>query len=77
MVLNRFGFGAIYTPWRTVYVLKEHDTPALRRHELCHDAQRQRLGFWRFWLLISWWYLHAGHEYSPLEHEARQAEALT
>lgn len=74
-LLHWFGFAAIVSPWRTVYILEAHwFDPALRRHELAHLGQMQRDGWLRFWVQCITWYFNPGYEASPYEIEARQAE---
>jgi hypothetical protein len=75
-LLNSFGFAAIVSPWRTVYVLAEHiNEPWLRRHEIAHLAQMDRDGWLRFWVQVLWWYFVPGYERSPYELEARSVES--
>jgi hypothetical protein len=74
-ILTRFGFAAIVSPWRTVYILREHwYDAALRRHELAHLGQMRRDGWFKFWVQCLWWYFNPGYERSPYEIEARLAE---
>lgn len=73
--LNIFGFAAIVSPWRTIYVLPDYlHHEALRRHETAHLAQMQRDGWFRFWFFIVVWYFVPGYDKSPYEIEAREAE---
>jgi hypothetical protein len=74
-VLNRFGFAAITTPWRAIYMLPQYfDHARLRRHELAHIAQIDRDGAWYFWPKICFDYVWHGYKNSPYELEARAAE---
>lgn len=74
LVLNAFGFAAIVSPWRTVYLLPDYDTPELRRHETAHLAQMDRDGWLVFWICCVGWFLYPGYEHSPYEIEAREVE---
>ena len=75
LILHWFGFAAMVSPWRTVYILKEYQyDAALRRHELAHLGQMQRDGWFRFWVQCIAWYFNPGYERSPYEIEARLAE---
>ena len=75
MILDLFGFDAILSPWRTIYIRSAHlNNEALRRHELTHIAQLDRDGPLQFWFLICWWFVPKGHENSPYEIEARASE---
>lgn len=75
LVLNAFGFAAIVSPWRTVYVLPHYmNHQELRRHETAHLAQMDRDGWLRFWVQCITWYFVPGYDRSPYELEARQAE---
>ena len=70
-VLDWFGFVAIVSPWRTVYVKTAWlDHPGLMRHEIAHLAQMDRDGWLRFWVQCVWWYFVPGYRYSPYEIEA-------
>lgn len=74
-VLNRFGFWAAVTPWRTIYILPERMGLAwLIRHEVAHLAQMQRDGWATFWKQCIWWFFVPGYDKSPYEIEAREAE---
>ena len=73
--LDCFGFAAIVSPWRTVYILPEYfEHEALRRHEAAHLAQMQRDGWFRFWVQCLAWYFVPGYKFSPYEIEARECE---
>ena len=73
--LRWFGFAAVVSPWRTIYVLPVflHDE-RLQRHEMAHLAQMERDGWLRFWVQCVWWYFSRGYDASPYEIEARAAE---
>jgi hypothetical protein len=72
-VLNLFGFAAITTPWRTIYILPEwFDHEGLRHHELVHIEQIDRDGPLKFWPKIVYDYFRHGHYSSPYEIEARE-----
>lgn len=73
--LKVFGFVAVVSPWRTIYVLPEFiGDEAIRRHEVAHLAQMDRDGWLRFWVQCLWWCVWPGYDHSPYEIEARQAE---
>mgnify|MGYP007083594021 CR=1 FL=1 len=73
--LKVFGFAAVVSPWRTIYVLPEFtDDEAIYRHEVAHLTQMDRDGWLTFWARCLWWYISPGYERSPYEIEARQAE---
>lgn len=75
-VLNTFGFDAIVSPWRTIYIRERYkDDKALINHEMAHIAQIDRDGAMKFWTLCIWYYLRYGHKHSPIEIEARRYEA--
>lgn len=75
LILNAFGFAAIVSPWRTVYVLPEClNDQDLRRHETAHLAQMERDGWFVFWFFNVLWYFVPGYDKSPYEIEARQVE---
>lgn len=70
------GFAGIVSPWRTIYVLPQYlgHVPLLR-HEIAHLGQMDRDGWFKFWVLILWYYfVSPGYARSPYEVEARQAE---
>jgi hypothetical protein len=74
-ILDRLGFDAIVSPWRTIYMRPEClDDERLRRHETAHLAQMDRDGWLRFWVLICVWYVYPGYALSPYEIEARAVE---
>ncbi len=81
--LKLFGFAAVFSPWRTIYVLEEwrgdgplvgHGVTQLIRHELAHAAQCDRDGWFTFWRQCLWWYCVPGYDRSPYEIEARGVE---
>lgn len=74
-LLDRLGFDAITSPWRTVYIRPECvEDERLRRHETAHLAQMDRDGWLTFWVKICVWFVSPGYALSPYEIEARQAE---
>lgn len=78
-LLNAFGWAAIVSPWRTIYILEGHEhDPVLRHHELIHIEQMARDGQALFWIKLVWYLIRYGYEKSPYEVEAyaRQWEAL-
>jgi hypothetical protein len=73
--LNRMGFAAVVSPWRTIYMLEKYfDHTTLRRHELAHIAQINRDGAFKFWIKCVAMYYYCGYTRSPIEIEARRAE---
>lgn len=74
-ILNHFGFAAIVSPWRTIYVLPEWiSDPSIRAHEKAHIAQIARDGFWYFWPKIILDFYRLEYEHSPYEIKAREIE---
>ena len=58
-------------PWRSIYVLADHWHDAeLRRHEMVHIAQIERLGPVRFSALYLFYLARYGYRGNPLEKEA-------
>ena len=75
--LRRFGFRGITLPPLGIYVLAEHiDSERLRRHEMAHWAQYQRMGLLKFYAVYLWYSLKYGYRDNPMEIEARKAETL-
>lgn len=74
-LLAIMGFGAVTTPWRTIYV---HPSAVcdrrLIRHERAHIRQMDRDGWLRFWVRYYWWLIRYGYWDHPYEVEARKAE---
>jgi len=74
-ILNAFGFDAIVSPWRTIYIRAEYiEDERLRRHEIAHLAQMDRDGWATFWVRICLNYVWRGYGASPYEIEAKAAE---
>jgi len=74
-LLDWFGFDAIVSPWRTIYIRAEYiEDERLRRHEIAHLAQMDRDGWLRFWVRICIDYVWHGYGASRYEIEARAAE---
>ena len=74
-ILRHLGFAAVYTPWRTIYILPEYfDHARLRRHEIAHARQCARDGFVKFWARYTYWSIRHGYAKNPYEIEARAAE---
>ena len=73
--LRTFGLRAITLPPLGIYVLAEHiDSERLRRHEMAHWAQYERMGAVRFYVgYIALW-VRYGYQNHPWEREARAAE---
>lgn len=77
LILKWMDFGAVTTPWRTVYVLPEcMGDAALIRHEQAHLRQMERDGWLRFWGRYYWWLFKYGYWDNPYEVEARKAEHI-
>lgn len=75
LLLNTLGRIAICTPWRTIIILSRYiSNDRLKRHEMSHAAQYERMGRWRFLAVYCWYALRHGYDQNPLEIEARQAE---
>ena len=74
--LRRTGYAGITLPPLGIYLLEHrlHDV-RLRRHEAAHWRQYQRMGAVRFYLRYLWEMARYGYEKSPMEAEARHAEA--
>lgn len=73
--LRAFGFRGITLPPFGIYVLAEHITSErLRRHEMAHWAQYQRMGAVMFYVRYVWLSLRHGYRNNPMEIEARAAE---
>lgn len=71
LFLERAGYRAITMPWRSIYVLSGHwDNGELRRHELVHIAQIERLGAVRFSVVYLFYLARYGYRDNPLEKEA-------
>ena len=69
--LKGAGYRAITMPWRSIYILRTHwQDDELRRHELVHIAQIERLGSVRFSVLYLFYLARYGYRDSPLEKEA-------
>lgn len=74
-ILWAFGFLAITSPWRTIYVHPEwRDSNWLIRHEIAHLAQMERDGWLKFWFRCLWWFVSPGYAQSPYEIEAMSVE---
>jgi hypothetical protein len=72
--LKMLGGAAITMPWGCVYILKEHDSRLLRRHELCHLRQIKRDGALLFSARYVWWTIRHGYWKNPYEIEAYDFE---
>ena len=73
--LRTFGFRGITLPPFGIYILAEHiDSERLRRHEMAHWAQYQRMGAVMFYVRYVWLSLRHGYRNNPMEIEARAAE---
>jgi len=70
--VRRLGYVAI-TLGRHIFFADATLSGVTLRHERCHVAQWERLG-WRFLPLYLWYTLRYGYRQNPLEVEARAAE---
>jgi hypothetical protein len=69
--LKTAGFRAITMPWKSIYILDEHQhDEGLRRHELIHIEQIERDGPVKFTLLYFWYLVRYGYWNNPYEVEA-------
>lgn len=74
IILRALGFAAVYLPFNTIIIRAPWiNDDRIRRHELCHHAQRQRDGL-AFWAKAAWYVLRYGYHQSPYEIEATAAE---
>jgi hypothetical protein len=73
--LKATGFWGITLPPFGVFVLAEylHDEK-LKRHEMAHWEQAQRLGSVKFYVQYLWLLARYGYQNHPMEIEARAAE---
>lgn len=73
--LQAFGYRGITLPPLGIYVLAEHiDSERLRRHEMAHWAQYEKMGAVMFYVRYVWLSLRHGYRNNPMEIEAREAE---
>jgi len=72
MKLCRFQGWTSY--WNVIYLDPEMDTPALRRHEMCHIKQMEEEGKIVFTVKYIYWTMKYGYQNNPYEVEARQKE---
>ena len=73
--LKTAGFRAITMPWKSIYILREHQcVEALRRHELVHIEQIERDGALRFSMFYLWYLVRFGYWRNPYEVEAYAKE---
>ena len=71
-VLRRTGFAGVTLAPMGIYILPEHMySDSLRRHELIHWAQWQRMGTVRYYATYLWQVLRYGYRNAPMEREAR------
>jgi hypothetical protein len=77
LFLIRTGFAGITLPPFGIYILKERfNEEALRKHELVHWSQYQRLGAIRFYAKYLYYNYKYGYWDNPMEVEARQKSEL-
>lgn len=73
--LRTFGFVGITLYPLGIYVLPELIADKrLRKHEMAHWQQAQRMGAVRFYLTYLWYSVRYGYRNNPLEIEAREKE---
>lgn len=73
--LNMVSSDGITLPPFGIYIKKEFiNDRRLCRHEQCHWAQYQRMGFIKFYAVYLWLLMRHGYQNHPMEIEARQAE---
>ena len=71
--LVRTGYAGITLPPFGIYILKERiDEAVLRKHELVHWEQYERMGFVKFYATYLYYNLKYGYWHNPMEVEARQ-----
>jgi hypothetical protein len=71
--LLTFGYGGITLPPFGIFILSERiNEDQLRRHELVHWAQYERMGAVKFYATYLWYNLRYGYVNNPMEVEARQ-----
>ena len=72
--LNTTKFGGVTIPPFGIYILAERiNEPDLRRHELVHWDQYQRMGLFKFYATYFWYNIRYGYRMNPMEIEARNA----
>jgi hypothetical protein len=71
--LRRYGFYAIWMPWRRVYCLDDRvmEDPVIREHERVHSEQAEREGLVIFCASYLFWIARRGYWDNPYEVEAR------
>lgn len=70
-VSKEYRYGMVLYPF--IFYLGEPSS-RLRRHEMVHVAQVERLGWFRFYALYLWYLAIYGYWNNPLEVEAREGE---
>ena len=71
--LGRFD-GITLPPWGVFIRAERLSDERLRRHELVHWAQYERMGAVKFYARYIWLTLRHGYRNNPMEVEARAAE---
>jgi hypothetical protein len=75
--LQRTGYAGITLPPCGIYILASRLTDVrLRRHEIAHWAQYERMGALRFYAVYLWHLVRVGYDRHPMEIEARAAEGV-
>jgi hypothetical protein len=75
--LKSTGYAGITLPPFGIYILKERmNDELLKRHELVHWEQYQRMGVIRFCVTYLWYNIRYGYWNNPMEIEARQKSDL-
>jgi hypothetical protein len=73
--LRTFKYGGITLPPFGIYILAERiNEDRLRKHELAHWTQYQRMGFVKFYVIYLWNNARYGYRNNPMEIEAHRAE---
>ena len=71
--LKSTGFAGITLPPFGLYILKERmDDELLKRHEMLHWEQYQRMGVIKFCVTYLWYNIRYGYWNNPMEIEARK-----
>lgn len=72
LLLRRTGFAGITLPFG-IYILPERfNDVGLRKHELVHAEQIERLGMVRFYVTYLYQVIRYTYQDAPLEKEARE-----
>jgi hypothetical protein len=73
LFLTRTGYAGITLPPFGIYILKERmSDELLKRHEMVHWEQYQRMGVIGFYVTYLWYNIRYGYWNNPMEIEARK-----